>query len=150
MSHSYISVYIHYIFSTKYREETLAPEIQERVWRYMGGIAREHKMKSMGFGGVADHVHGLVSLPSTLSVAQAIQLIKGASSRWISETFPELKDFKWQVGYGAFSVGISQVPSTVQYIQNQQTHHRKTTFQQEYLAILKKHGIDYDERYLWG
>jgi len=150
MPHSYLSIYIHYIFSTKNREEMILPEIRERLWEYMGGIARENKMKSMIFGGVSDHAHGLISLPSTITVAKAIQLIKGGSSKWVSDTFPQLKDFTWQVGYGAFSVGVSYVDETIQYIKNQKAHHRKITFQEEFLAILKKHGIEYDERYIWG
>jgi putative transposase len=116
----------------------------------MGGIAREHGMKAMAVGGVADHAHILLSLPTTMSIAQAIQLIKGASSKWVHDTFPEHRAFAWQEGYGAFSIGISQVDGTVSYIRSQAEHHRKRTFQEEFLAFLRKHGIEYDERYVWG
>lgn len=150
MAHSYISVYIHYVFSTKYRQEIILPEYQERIWTYMGGIARENNMKALIWGGVEDHAHGLLSLPSTITISKAIQLVKGGSSTWISDTFPELKDFNWQVGYGAFSVHVSAVERTINYIKNQKEHHKKKTFKEEYLAILKKHNIEYDERYLWG
>ena len=107
-------------------------------------------MKALAVGGVEDHAHILLSLPTTVTIAQALQLIKGASSKWIHDTFPEHRDFAWQEGYGAFSIGIAQVSDTVSYIQSQVEHHRKKTFQEEFLAFLKKHGIEYDERYLWG
>jgi REP element-mobilizing transposase RayT len=115
----------------------------------MGGIARDQGMKALVIGGVADHVHLLLSLPSTIAIANAIQQIKGGSSKWVHETFPEHSLFGWQEGYGAFSVGISQVERTTGYIRAQREHHRRKTFQEEFLAILRKHGIQYDERYLW-
>jgi putative transposase len=115
----------------------------------MGGIARERGMRALAVGGVADHAHILLSLPTTISIAQAIQLIKGGSSKWIHDKFPEHRDFAWQEGYGAFSIGISQVDGTVSYILFQVEHHRRKTFQEEFLAFLKKHRIEYDERYLW-
>ena len=150
MAHSYISIYIHYIFSIKNRQKIIKPELEERLWPYMGGIARENKMKALAIGGMEDHAHVFLSLPSTLSISQAIQLVKGGSSTWVSKTFPEFKDFQWQEGYGAFSISISHIDNTVNYIKNQKQHHKKQTFQEEYLAILKKHGIEYDEQYLWG
>jgi len=115
----------------------------------MGGIARENRMKALVIGGVEDHVHLLLRPPSTLAIAKAIQLIKGGSSRWVHDTFPEYGDFAWQEGYGAFSIGISQMEGTISYIQSQAEHHRKKTFQEEFLAFLKRHGIEYDERYIW-
>jgi len=115
----------------------------------MGGIARENGMKARCIGGIADHVHLLVSIPTTLSIAKAIQLIKGGASAWIHETFPEMQDFAWQEGYGAFSVGVSQLAETIAYIENQEEHHRHKSFQEEYLAFLKRHEITYDEKYLW-
>ena len=107
-------------------------------------------MKPLSIGGTADHVHILLAIPSTLSIAKAIQLVKGGSSKWISDTFPKLREFAWQKGYGAFSVSISGIDETVAYIQAQEEHHRNRTFQEEFLAFLKKHGIAYDERYIWG
>jgi REP element-mobilizing transposase RayT len=149
MAHSYTSILIHYIFSTKRREKFLTPEYQKKVWAYMGGIARENKMKALAIGGIADHAHILLSLPSTIPIAKAIQLVKGGSSKWISDTFPSLKDFEWQVGYGGFSIGVSQKIATIKYIANQEEHHRNLSFEDEYLSFLKKHQIEYDERYLW-
>jgi len=103
-------------------------------------------MKALIVGGVEDHVHALISLPSTLSVAKAVQLLKGNSSKWIHETFPAHRDFEWQEGYGAFSIGISGVDDTMKYIQNQAEHHQKITFTEEVEIFLKKHGMEYVER----
>ena len=146
---SYVSSYYHCVFSTKERRPLITPGLQERLWPYLGGIARQNEMKAIEIGGVADHVHILLSLPSTLSIAKAMQLIKGGSSKWVHESFPEHRLFGWQVKYGAFGVSVSLMDKTIQYIQSQAEHHRKMTFQEEFLALLKKHGIAYDERYLW-
>ena len=150
MAHSYICLNVHYIFSTKNRQKTITSALEERLWPYIGGIARENKMKALAIGGIEDHVHLFVSLPSTLSIAKAIQLIKGGSSTWVSKTFAEFGDFEWQEGYGAFGVSTSHVDSTVHYINNQKEHHKKQPFKDEYLAILNKHGIQYDPKYIWG
>lgn len=150
MAHSYVSLKVHYIFSTKNRQKIITPELEQRLWPYMGGIARENKMIALAVGGIDDHVHLLLALPSTLSVAKAIQLVKGGSSKWVSETFPSHRDFEWQEGYGAFSISMSHIDDTIAYINNQKEHHRQQTFEDEYLAILCKHGIEYDERYIWG
>lgn len=149
MAHSYKSVIIHYIFSTKKREKIITKEIQDRLWKYMGGIAKNNNMKALAIGGVEDHVHLLISLPSTLSIAKAIQLIKGGSSSWVSNTFPKYNNFKWQAGYGAFSISISHINDTNKYINTQKEHHRKSNFKEEYISFLKKHEIEYDEKYIW-
>src|SRR5437763_16676447 len=141
MAHSFVNSLFHCVFSTKERRPIIRPDLQERLWPYMGGIAREHDVKALAIGGVEDHVHLLLSLPSTLAVAKAVQLIKGGSSKWVHDTFPELEHFAWQEGYGAFSIGISQLDVTKAYIGNQKEHHRKKTFQEEFLAFLKKHGL---------
>ncbi|HDL17926.1 MAG TPA: IS200/IS605 family transposase [Bacteroidetes bacterium] len=150
MAHSYVSFMVHYIFSTKNRVKIITPELEERLWPYMGGIARENKMKALAIGGIENHTHLLLSLPSTLSIAKAIQLIKGGSSTWVHDTFPDSQNFQWQEGYGAFGVSISHIEDTIKYINNQKEHHHKQTFQEEYMAFLKKHEIEYDERYIWG
>lgn len=105
-------------------------------------------MKAIAIGGMEDHVHILLSLPSTLSIAKAMQWIKGGSSKWVTETFR--RRFEWQEAYGAFSIGVTQIERTVAYIKNQETHHREKTFQEEFLEFLERHGIEYDERYIWG
>jgi REP element-mobilizing transposase RayT len=146
---SYLSSYFHCVFSTKERRPFLTPEFRERLWPFIGGIARQNKMIAISIGGVEDHVHLLLSLPSTLAISKAMQLIKGGSSKWVHETFHEYRLFGWQEKYGAFSVSVSQLDKIIEYIKNQEAHHRKQTFQQEFVALLKKHRIEFDERYLW-
>src|SRR5882762_6107800 len=120
MANTYTSINIHYVFSTKNRAPVIAGELRERLWAFMGGIARENRMKARCIGGIADHVHLLVSMPAMLSIAKGIQLIKGGSSAWVHETFPEMQNFAWQEGYGAFSVSISHVADAIAYIENQE------------------------------
>ena len=146
---SYVSSYYHCVFSTKERRPLIQPCLQERLWPFLGGIARQNQMKAIEIGGVADHVHVLLSLPSTIAIAKAVQLIKGGSSKWVHDTFPEHQLFGWQVKYGAFGVSVSQLDKIIQYIKNQAQHHHKMSFQEEFVALLKKHRIAYDERYLW-
>ena len=100
--------------------------------------------------GTEDHVHTLLSLPATLAVAKAVQLIKGGSSKWVHDAYVDLRQFAWQEGYGAFSVNVSLIEETIRYIERQAEHHRRKTFQEEYIEFLKRHGIEYDERYVWG
>lgn len=149
MANTYTSIHVHYVFSTKGRTRVLNEEVRERLWAYLGGIARENGMVAKAVGGMDDHAHLLVTLPTTVSIAKGIQLIKGGSSKWLHETFPPLRGFAWQEGYGAFSVSVSNIPETVAYIAGQEEHHRKRSFQEEYLAFLKRHDVPYDERYVW-
>jgi putative transposase len=143
--HSFVSCYLHVVFATKERRPWIAPEIAERLWPYLGGIARENKMKAIKVGGVEDHMHILLSIPSTIAISKAVQVLKGNSSKWIHETFPKHQSFAWQEGYGAFSIGISGIDDTVAYIENQAEHHRKRSFQDELKAILKKHEMEYED-----
>jgi REP element-mobilizing transposase RayT len=146
---SYVSAYFHCVFSTKERRPLIQPEMRDRLWPFLGGIARQNQMTAIEVGGVADHVHILLALPATMPVAKAMQLIKGGSSKWIHETFVEQWTFAWQNEYGAFSVSVSQLEKTTAYIRGQESHHRKMTFAEEFLVLLKRHRIQYDERYLW-
>ncbi len=150
MANTYINILIHTVFSTKNRESWLSSSLRERLYPYMCGIARENGLKVLCIGGTDNHIHILLSLDSTTSIAQAMQLIKGGSSKWVHETFPELRLFSWQEGYGAFSIGISNVDETKKYIENQEKHHSKESFRDEYLKFLRKNNIDFDEKYLWG
>lgn len=149
MSHTYCCSLFHCVFSTKDRHKSISPDIQPGLGEYIGGIARKHGMKALVVGGMEDHVHILLSLPSSLPVAQAMREIKSASSRWMHETC-NLKNFEWQEGYGAFSIGSSQIGPTLAYIGRQREHHRKRDFQGEFIAFLKKHRDEYDPRYIWG
>ena len=107
----------------------------------MGGIVRDYRMKALAVGGIADHVHLLLSLPSTLAIAKAVQIIKANSSKWINEN-PGQRSFAWQKSYSAFSIGVSQIENTVKYILNQEQHHAKMNFDEELSKILKRHGIE--------
>jgi putative transposase len=150
MANTYTSLHYHLVFSTKNREPFIKKEIRERIWAFLGGIARENKMKAICVGGTEDHVHILIMAPAAMPLSKMMQFLKGGSSKWIHETFPEMRRFAWQDGYGAFTVSKSQLPDIARYIQSQEEHHRAKTFQEEYLAFLQRHGIEYDERYVWG
>ncbi len=150
MANTYTSLHYHSLFSTKNRQPWIVPKIEGRVWSFIGGIARKHKMTALQVGGVEDHIHALVTAPPTIAPCQIAQFLKGGSSEWIHQQFPLLKKFGWQDGYAALTVSKSNIPAVIKYIQNQREHHRKKTFQEEYLGFLRANGIEYDERYLWG
>lgn len=150
MANTYTSLFYHIVFSTKNRNPWINPEIEQRVWEYVGGIARQHKASAIQVGGTADHVHALVLVPAAISVSQIAQFLKGGSSKWIHTELQGTRGFAWQDGYGAFTVSKSQLSGVIQYIQNQKEHHRLKTFQEEYIKMLQLHEIQYDERYLLG
>ncbi|HMX25385.1 MAG TPA: IS200/IS605 family transposase [Blastocatellia bacterium] len=150
MANTYTSLYYHIVFSTKNRAPWIEPELEDRVWAYVGGIARKNKMTALQIGGIEDHLHALVMAPATMAPSKIAQLLKGDSSLWIHTEFPALRNFAWQDGYGAFTVSKCAVAEVIRYIQNQRQHHDKKTFQEEYLSFLKKHDVEYDERYVWG
>ena len=142
--HSFVNCLVHCVFSTKERRRLITPDMRERLYPYLGGIARENKMKALAIGGVEDHVHALVSIPSTLPIAKAVQLLKGNSSKWIHQTFPNKRLFEWQEGYGAFSISAPGVKDTMRYIQSQEEHHVRHSFHDELISFLKKNGIQYE------
>jgi putative transposase len=150
MGHTYISILVHVVFSTRNRTPFIDTKLAERLQPYLCGIARENDFKVLGVGGIADHIHLLLSLPSSMPPSKAVQLLKGGSSKWVHETFPDHSRFGWQEGYGAFTIGISQIDDTLRYIANQVEHHRQTSFQDEYRAFLLRHGIVIDENHVWG
>jgi putative transposase len=150
MANTFTSLHYHMVFSTKNRERWILPDVEERIWAYLGGIAKENKVHPIQIGGIEDHVHLLLGAPASVAPSKIAQLIKGGSSAWIHDTFPNMKGFAWQDGYGVFSVSKSNILEVVDYIRGQRDHHRTRTFQEEYLAFLKRHEIQYDERYVWG
>ena len=150
MSHSYCSNRIHLIFSTKERRKCLTDELQPKLWSYMAGIARTQGFEAMINGGVWDHIHALLALPPAVSLAKAVQFLKGSSSHWINESRACDQRFAWQEGYGAFSVSASQTADVVRYIRNQRQHHEKKSFEEEFVDFLKKHGVAYDPAYVLG
>lgn len=149
MANTYTSLHYHLIFSTKNREPWLRPDIEQRVWSYLGGIARENDLKPRLIGGVDDHIHMLMSMPPTITVSEALKRIKGGLSGWVKENFPGCPGFGWQDGYGAFAVSKSAIPEVEDYIRDQREHHRVKTFKDEYRSFLDKHGVEYKEEYLW-
>jgi REP element-mobilizing transposase RayT len=149
MPQSFGSLHFHLVFSTKYRQPLIDAELQPRLYEYMGGILRAEKSVLLSAGGMPDHVHLLVSLSRELSIAEAVRLVKANSSKWIHATFPERQQFCWQAGYGAFSVSFSNLPDVRNYIARQAEHHRVRTFQDEFREFLRRHDIEWDERYVW-
>ena len=149
MADTYTSLHYHLAFSTKNRERWIAPDVELRVWAYLAGVARENRMHPIQIGGIEDHVHVLLGAPATLSPSKIAQLVKGASSAWIHETFPNMRGFAWQDGYSAFTVSKSNIPDVITYIRTQREHHQTKSFKDEYLDFLRKHEIAYDERYVW-
>jgi len=149
MAHTYASLLYHCIFSTKDRVPVIVPKLAPELFAYMGGIVRSLDGIPMLINGVVDHVHMMIALPPTLSVADTMRLVKTNSSKWVHEGSSEYASFAWQTGYGAFSVSRSNVPAVEAYIAKQEEHHRTMTFQEEFVAFLKRHGISYDERYIW-
>jgi REP element-mobilizing transposase RayT len=147
MPHTHIDNVMHFVFSTRERRPQIKPDLQPHLWAYMGGIAKRHDIRPIKIGGMEDHAHLLLALPSEVSPAKAMQFIKGGASKWFAEN--HVKGFGWQTGFGGFSVSASLVPKVIQYIAHQREHHKKFDFQQEYLTLLKKHGIAYDPKYLW-
>ena len=147
MSHTYNANIVHCIFSTKDRCDTTPAELQEQLWAYFLGIANNLKIKLLAAGGTTNHVHLLLGLPPTMGVAEAVQKLKANSSRWLGE---HGVSFRWQEGYGAFSVSPSLLSTVRAYIRNQADHHRERNFEAELRAMLDKSGVPYDERRLFN
>jgi REP element-mobilizing transposase RayT len=149
MGSTFTSLLFHCVFSTKDRKPEITPEVAPQLFAYLGGIVRSLDGAALAVNGVADHVHLLVSLKATVSIADAMRVVKANSSKWVHEQWPMKRSFGWQDGYGAFSVSRSNVDAVGAYIARQEDHHRTVSFQEEFVAFLKRHGIDYDERYIW-
>ena len=149
MGSTYCSLLYHAVFSTKDRKRWLDDRIRQRVYDYMGGTIRKKGGVLIAANGTDDHVHLLLGLNQTKAIADAVKEVKANSSRWIHETFSDYREFAWQRGYGAFTVSFSQQEKVEAYLANQQKHHRKATFQEEFLILLDLHHVEYDERYIW-
>jgi len=149
MAHTYTNILIHALFSTKDRQPWLTPEIRDETFCYLGGTINEMGGQSLLVNGPRDHVHMLFVQPRTLSIAALMEKVKSHSSGWVKERWPNQRHFAWQTGYAAFSVSKSHVEQVERYIENQEEHHRKISFQEEVVAFLKKQGVEYDPRYVF-
>jgi REP element-mobilizing transposase RayT len=147
MPSTHVSLSYHLVFSTKYRQPLIAPEWRDTLYDYFGGCLRTAGGTCLEIGGRSDHVHCLAGLRATHSVADVLRDLKRATSTWVRDVL-HLK-FAWQEGYAAFTVSPHDCKGLVRYIRDQEEHHRVRTFQEEYVALLQEHGIEFDERYLW-
>jgi putative transposase len=147
MAHTFSRNHIHLIFSTKDRRNAIPKELQPRLWAYLAGICKKHEMIARAVSGTENHVHILLHLPPKLALAKAVLLLKANSSKWMSQ---QPRDFAWQEGYGAFSVSASNLDQVIRYVENQQAHHRKIGFEQEFRALPRKHGLEYDPKLVFG
>jgi REP element-mobilizing transposase RayT len=150
MPQSLAQIYLHIVFSTKDRRPLLQdPVIRDEMHKYLGGICNGLDCPVLRVGGVEDHVHILCRFGRTVSIAELIKELKRASSIWVKTKGATYDDFHWQGGYGVFSVSPAHVEAVREYIANQEQHHRKVTFQEEFRRLLAKYGLEYDERYVW-
>ena len=149
MGHTFTKLVYHCIFSTKGRRAFINETIRQRLYSYIRGILERNEAHALAIGGVADHVHLLIETSPAASVAEMMRIVKTNSSKWVHETFPMHREFAWQSGYGAFSVSSSAVPDVIRYIDNQAEHHRSRPFREELVEFLRRHGIEYDECYIW-
>ena len=149
MPQSLAQILVHLVFSTKHREPVLEDTIHDELHAYTGGIIANLNGRLLKAGSVADHIHLLIAHPRTCSPADLVLDIKIGSSKWLKTRGPRYGDFHWQNGYGIFSVSPSGRPTIESYLEGQAEHHRKIAFQDEYRALLRKHGIEFDERYVW-
>jgi REP element-mobilizing transposase RayT len=146
MANSYTQIHIHTVFAVQNRLSLIQKQWQEELYKYISGIIANNGHKLLQIGGMPDHIHILFGMRPTQSLSDLMKDMKGSSSKWINEKGFTMGKFSWQEGYGAFSYGKSQINNVVNYIQNQETHHKKSTFQEEYLEFLKAFEIDFDER----
>ncbi len=141
--------YIHITFSTKDRYPFIDEKIEQELFQYIGGICKNIECNPVKIGGYKDHIHILCVLSRKIALMKLIEEVKSHSSKWIKTKGEKYQNFYWQRGYGSFSVNPAEIDVVVRYIENQAEHHRKKTFQEEYLAFIKKYKVEYDERYLW-
>jgi len=139
----------HIVFATKNRLKSIRTDFRERLYEYIGGIIRAQKGSLIEIGGVADYIHILARIPPTIALSDSVRDLKASSSKWIHESDVAGRDFAWQKGFGAFTVSYSLVDSVVEYVRNQEEHHRVKTFQEEYIEFLKRHDIEFEPKYLF-
>ena len=147
MPHTYSNLSTHIVFSTKERRRLITEEIETELHAYLGGLVKELRGNPVRINGVSDHVHMLITLPPTVNVSDAMRFVKANSSKWVGKRFGNA--FKWQKGYGAFSVSRSAMGAVAKYIENQEQHHKRFDFKTEFLSLLRKYEVEFDEKFLW-
>ena len=149
MGQSLVQNYIHIVFSTKYRQPLIKPDVESELHAYLGGICNQLECQTIKVGGYTDHIHILCKISKKIALMKLVEEVKSHSSKWVKTKGEDYSHFYWQNGYGAFSVNPSQVETVIAYIANQHQHHSKKNFQDEYRAILKKYQVEFDEKYVW-
>lgn len=149
MANTYTQIHIHFVFSVKFRHGIIESKWKEDLYKYMTGIIQNNNHKLLAINGMSDHIHILIGLRPAQSISDLMKDIKQSSSKWINENKLTNGHFEWQEGYGAFSYSKSQINHVVNYIQNQELHHKKKTFKEEYLDFLEKFEIEYDEKFIF-
>lgn len=149
MANTYTQIHLHLVFAVKYRDGMIQSNWKGELYKYLTGIVQNNKHKLIAINGMPDHIHILIGMRPTQSVSDLLQDIKGSSSKWINEKKFLKTKFEWQEGFGAFSYGNSQIKNVVTYIENQEEHHKKKTFREEYLTFLEKFEVEHDERYIF-
>ena len=149
MPGTYAQIIFHVVFSTKHRHPFITPEIQPRLYAYIGGIVRAEKGTLYAIGGMPDHLHMLLRWRSDHALANLMRTVKARSSLWVHQTYPDSAAFAWQEGYAVFSVSKSIEPAVKEYVEHQDQHHRKHDFKDELLALLDVHGVEFDARYVF-
>jgi putative transposase len=149
MGHTYANVLLHVVFSAKDRWPLISESFRPRLYEYMCGVARSEFGRALTVGGTDNHIHGLLSVGTDLSIGEMLAKWKSLSSGWVHKTFPDAADFAWQTGYGAFSVSQSNAEKVIRYIESQAEHHKRLTFEEEFTALLKRHGVQFDPQRIW-
>jgi putative transposase len=149
MASTLTNLLYHIVFTTRKKQDFIIPALSVELYPYIGGIIREDKGKLLKIGGILNHIHILARFSASISVSEMMRRVKGSSSKWVNESSRSTQHFSWQRGYGAFSVSESAVENVISYIGNQDEHHKKITFEEEFLLLLQKHKISYDEKYIW-
>ena len=149
MPQSYTCLHYHLVFATKTREPVIGSDVRPRLWEFLGGAVRTLGGIAHAVGGVADHVHVLATLRQQPALADVMRELRARSSKWAHDTFPAAAELWWQAGYGAFTVSHSGLAAVARYIATQEEHHRARTFEDEFVALLRRHEVDFDEQQLW-
>ncbi len=149
MGHTFSQLLIHAIFSTKGRRPLIREDFRNRLYQYMGGVAKSEFGRALAIGGTDNHVHALLSVRTSISISNSMNRFKSLSTGWLHKTIPNTSDFAWQPGYGAFSVSPSNAEEVIAYIDGQSDHHKETTFEEEFQAFLERHQVSYDPDRIW-